>query len=180
MKRMATESQAAKNLKAKYAKKKAEEDEKWQREIEQLEQRTEEHTDLDIGDGVKIAILTRLSEKRKRLYAGLVKELKSLGTKQKIGTGVFDKDGKEIEEWTIKLNKKDEKRGEEIAYEIMAFATINPLFTADWFKENPDKFVMEDLLNNMFMYYNLQAIRWVEQAAGTKSFRTESDGAKLR
>lgn len=177
---MATESQAEKDLKAKYAKQKTEEDEKWQREIEQLEQRIEEHTDLDIGSGVKIAIFTRLNEKRKRLYARLVKELKSLGTKQKTGTGIFDKDGTEIEEWTIVLSESDEKRGEEIAYEIMAFTTINPLFTVDWFKENPDKFAMEDLLNNIFMYYNLQAIRWVEQAAGTKSFRTKPSGSKLR
>jgi len=177
---MASKSQAEAKLVAKYKDKTTEEDLKWQREIEQLEQRTEEHTDLDIGDGVKIAIYTRLSEKRKRLYAGLVKELKSLGTKTKVGTGVYDEDGREIEEWTIKLNESDENRGEEIAYEIMAFTTINPVFTVEWFKENPDKFVMEELLNNIFMFYNLQAMRWVEQAVSTKSFRTKSDRSKLR
>lgn len=177
---MASETQAEKELKAKYAKQKTEEDEKWQREIEQLEQRVEEHTDLDIGGGVKIAIFTRLNEKRKRQYARRVKELKSLGTKKKVKTGVLDEDGIENEEWSIVLNEKDEKRGEEIAYEIIAFTTINPLFTVGWFKENPDKFAMEDLLNNIFMYYNLQAIRWVEQAAGTKSFRTKSSRSELR
>jgi len=105
---MASKSQAEAKLVAKYKDKTTEEDLKWQREIEQLERRTKEHTDLDIGDGVKIAIFTRLSEKRKRLYAGLVKELKSLGTKTKVGTGVYDEDGREIEEWTIKLNESDE------------------------------------------------------------------------
>lgn len=158
----------------------AEEKEKWQREIKQLEQRVEEHTDLDIGNGVKIAIYTRLNEKRKKVYAELVKELKSLGTIVKVGTGVLDAVGKEIEEEKTVLSETDEKRAEEIAYEIMAFATINPLFTVDWFKENPDKFAMEDLLNNIFMYYNLQAIRWVEQAVNTKSFLGKSSGTKLR
>ena len=175
-----TKEEREKKLIEKFDKLNAEDQTKWQREIEQLEQRTEEHTDLDIGDGIKIAIYTRLSEKRKRLYAGLVKELKSLGTKTKVGTGIYGEDGREIEEWTIKLNESDENRGEEIAYEIMAFTTINPVFTVEWFKENPDKFVMEELLNNIFMFYNLQAMRWVEQAVSTKSFRTKSDRSKLR
>jgi len=175
-----TKEEQEQKLIKKFDKLDAEDKNKWQHEIEQLEQRVEEHFDLDIGNGVKIAIYTRLSEKRKRLYASLVKELKALGAKKKIGTGIFDKDNVEIEEWTIVLNKSDEKRGEEIAYEIMAFTTINPVFTVDWFKKNPDKFAMEDLLNNIFMYYNLQAIQWVEQAVGTKSFRTKSGGTKLR
>lgn len=167
-------------LEQNFIKRERDNNEKWLREIEQLEQRVEEDTDLDIGNGIKIAIYTRLNEKRKKRYARLVKELRGLGTKKKIKTGILDEDGAEIEEWSIVLNEKDEKRGEEIAYEVIAFTTINPLFTVDWFKENPDKFAMEDLLNNIFMYYNLQAIRWIEQAAGTKSFRTKSSGTKLR
>lgn len=155
-------------------------DTKWQHEIEQLEQRTEEHTDLDIGSDIKIAIFTRLNEKRKKRYAKLIKELQSLGTKKKVGTGVFDEKGEEIGEWKKILTKSDETRAEDIAYEIMAFVTINPIFTVDWFKENPDKFAMEDLFNNIYLYYNLQAIRWVEQAASTKSFLAKSGGTKLR
>lgn len=172
--------EAIKELKAKRDAAIQAKDAKWQREIEQLEQRIEEHTDLDIGGGVKIAIYTRLSEKRKKQYAKLIKELQSSGTKKKVGTGVFDEKGKEIEEWKKILTKNDEIRAENIAYEIMAFTTINPMFTLDWFKDNPDKFAMEDLFNNIYLYYNLQAIKWVEQAASTKTFLAKSGGTKLR
>lgn len=156
------------------------EKEKWQREIEQLEQRTIEYTDLDIGSDVKIAIYARLNERRKKQYVGLVKELKLLGVKKEVGIGIFKEDGTEIKEWRLILNESDEKRAEEIAYEIMAFATVNPLFTAEWFRDNQDKFAMEDLLNNIYLYYNLQAIKWIERAENTKSFRTKSSRAKLR
>ena len=158
----------------------AEEKDKWQREIELLEQRTEEQTDLDIGGGTKITIFAHLNEKRKKIYAGLIKELQSLGTKKKVGTGLFDKDGVEIEEWKMVLSESNEKRAEEIAYEMMAFATVNPLFTVDWFKKNQDKFAMEDFLNNIFLYYNLQAAQWIDQVKNIKSFRAKPSGAKLR
>lgn len=172
--------EAIKELKAKRDAAIQAKDAKWQREIEQLEQRIEEHTDLDIGSGVKIAIYTRLSEKRKKQYAKLIKELQSSGTKKKVGTGVFDEKGNEIGEWKKILTKSDEIRAEEIAYEVMAFVTVNPIFTVDWFKENPDKFAMEDIFNNIYLYYNLQAIRWIEQAANTKSFRGKPSRTKLR
>ncbi|MBC8521363.1 MAG: hypothetical protein H8D26_05170 [Methanomicrobia archaeon] len=172
--------EAIKELKAKRDAAIQVQDEKWQREIEQLEQRVEEHTDLDIGNGVKIAIYTRLNEKRKKHYVRLIKELQSLGTRKEVDTGEFDEKGMEIKKWKIVLSESDEKRGEEIGYEIIEFATLNPMFTVTWFKDNPDKFALEDLLNNIVMYYNLQAIRWTEQAVGTKSFRTKPGGTKLR
>lgn len=158
----------------------AEEKDKWQREIKLLEQRTEEQTDLDIGGGTKITIFAHLNEKRKKVYANLIKELQSLGTKKKVGTGLFNEDGVEIEEWKTVLSKDNEKRAEEIAYEMMAFATVNPLFTVDWFKENQDKFAMEDILNNILLYYNLQAVQWIDRVKNIKSFRTEPGGTKLR
>ena len=175
-----TKEEQERKLIEKFDKLNVEEKGKWQHEIEQLEQRIEEHTDLDIGSGVKIAIYTRLSDKRKKRYVKLIKELQSSGTKQKVGTGIFDEKGEEIKEWKKILTESDETRATEIAYKIMAFITINPLFTVEWFKANPGKFAMEDLFNNIHLYYNLQTIKWVEQAASTKSFLAKSGGAKLR
>lgn len=164
------EEQEAKLIK-KYEKLNTEDKDKWTQEIELLEQSVKRHAELDIGEGVKVAILKNLNEENKRLFVTLIKELRSLGKKEKLGTRIFNEDGTEQKEWGIILSDTDEKRGEDIAYEVIELVTINPLFTKKWFKNNPDKFNAEALFNNIFLYYNLQSIQWLKRVGDIKSFR---------
>jgi len=108
----------------------ADQDEKWQHEIEMLERRVKSNfIDIDLGDGDSIAIRACLSEEETRKLAKLNQERLKHDPEQE----------------EAKLN--------EIGYEILELITVNPRFTKQYFQDNRDKYGTEDLLKAFFGYY---------------------------
>lgn len=155
---MASESQAEKELKAKYAKQKTEQDEKWQREIELLETRVlTNFKDIPIDDnGGTIAIKASLSDTDMGAIAKLDQKRSKLGTKD--------------EEGNLTLTEKETDEANEIAWDILGRIIANPIMTKEWFKSNRDKYSTEDMTAVTLGYYSKIAER-VRRASEIKQFR---------
>lgn len=94
---------------------------KWLREIAMLERRVESlYEEVDLGNGDKIAVRTALSEEESAEYAELEKKKRT--------------EGITVEEVS------------EISYRQLELMTMNPLLTAGWFRQNKDKWPVNDAL----------------------------------
>lgn len=94
---------------------------KWQNEIAMLERRvTDLYEDVDLGNGDKIAVRTALSEEEIEEYNNLEKKKSQID--------------------------RDDPEQNEIAYRQLEILTANPLLTARWFRENRDKWPVNDTL----------------------------------
>jgi hypothetical protein len=130
---------------------------RWQREIATLERRVrEESEDVDLGNGDLIAVRTCLSNAESQKIAALEEERASLSP------------------------ESDSVRLDEIAYEILEIMTANPLLTAAWFRENPDKFAVSDMVRLTIGFYRARVAMKSRGVRNAASFRREPAGPELR
>ena len=143
----------------------AEEEDKWQREIELLERRTETNIeDVELEKGGTIATYSSLSQEGRIKISVLFDKLKELG---------------EPNGW----GKKEFEESDNIIYEVFEIMTPNPYFTKEWFKKNPKRFSQNDIERLIFRARAVQLKKEIQEQKrirGVKSFRTEPSGAKLR
>lgn len=120
----------------------------WDQELAMLERRVKEEIALvDLGNGDTIAIRAGLSEAE-------AKRIQALST---------ERDGLSPE--------ADAQRLEDIAYEIVAIVTANPMITAEWLRENQDKIAVSDMLTISLSWYSEQAQRAKDAVIRARSFR---------
>lgn len=157
---MASESQAEAELKAKYANQKAEQDAKWQHEIELLETRVQTNfKDISIDDnGGTIAIKASLSDGDIGKITKLDQKRSKLGTRD--------------EEGNLILTDEEIDEANEIAWEVLGVITANPVMTKEWFTRNRDKYSTEDMMNVTVGYYDGMAER-MRRVSEVKEFRNK-------
>jgi hypothetical protein len=123
-------------------------DQKWQKEIAMLERRVkEEASEIDLGNGDKLAIRSCLSDA----------EMERFGKLQ----ATIEKKGKESTEAT---------------YQMLELVTANPYFTVDWFRQNRDRYATADMAALLFGWYEDRIKRQrknLEQVKSAISFREE-------
>ncbi|MBU7015533.1 MAG: hypothetical protein HXS43_11975 [Theionarchaea archaeon] len=124
--------------------------EKWQREREKLEQRTKEYIDISLDSGAinkgenTISILKRLPEDLEELFADFMKKWRDSSQDPNI-------------------SKTEKEKLNDEFYEWLAVLCQNPLLTADYFRNNKDKFSSEDMVMIIFSYYSSMAKRVSEK-----------------
>lgn len=157
--------EAIKELKEKRDKVISAQDEKWQREIELLERRTETNIeDVELEKGGTIATYSSLSQEGRLKIADLFDKLKKMG---------------DPEEW----GNKELIQSDNIMYEVFEIMTPNPHFTKEWFKNNPRGFSQNDIERLILRARAVQLKKEVQEQGrirGIKSFRTKPSGDKLR
>jgi len=122
---------------------------RWRREIATLERRVEtECVDVDLGNGDTIAVRACLSNAESRRIADLERERSTLS------------DG-------------DRDRADEIAFEILGILTANPLLTAGWFRQNPDRYAVSDMVAITLGGYEARIVRQGRRVQEAHSFRRE-------
>lgn len=140
-------------------------DEKWQREIELLERRTETNIeDVELEKGGTIATYSSLSQEGRLKIADLFDGLKKMG----------DPEG-----W----GNKELIQSDNIMYEVFEIMTPNPYFTKEWFKNNPKGFSQNDIERLILRARAVQLKKEVQEQVRirkVKSFRAKPNGAKLR
>ena len=121
---------------------------KWQNEIAMLERRVHDcHEDVDLGNGDRIAVRTALSEE----------EMLEMGA---------------IEERLMGLEKGDPERSD-LTYRQLELMTANPYLTADWFKENKDKWPVNDALVVLIGFSEKTMLKRLNRVKDLEKFRTE-------
>jgi len=133
----------------------ANEQARWDAEIVTLERRTRtEIEEIDLGNGDTIAVWACLSAEENKLLSYLQK------AQAEIAGGKNPND----------LPEEDAEGLDEVQREIIELVTVNPVITAEWLRENPDKFATQDVLVASIGYYSRMGER-VERAARARSFR---------
>jgi len=133
----------------------AKEQARWDHEIAMLEKRTKtEIEEIDLGNGDTIAVWACLS----------AEEVELLNYLQKSQTEILK--GKN----PMDATPEESQALDQIQREIIELVTVNPYITAEWLKDNPDKFATQDVLVASIGYYARMGER-VERAARTRSFR---------
>lgn len=157
---MASESQAEAELRDKYANRKAEQDAKWQQEIELLETRVQTNfKDIPIdNNGGMIAIKASLSDSNIGKITKLDQKRSKLGTRD--------------EDDNLILTDKEIDVANEIAWEVLGTITANPVMTKEWFARNRDKYSTEDMMNVTVGYYDGMAER-MRRVSEVKEFRNK-------
>ena len=160
---MASESEAEADIKNKYANLKAEQDAKWQCEIELLETRVQTNfKDIQIDDnGGTIAIKASLSDSDMGEITKLDLKRSKLGTKDEKGN--------------LTLTENEIDISNEIAWEILGMVTANPLMTKKWFANNRDKYSTEDMVTVTLGYYGSMTER-MRRVSEIQQFRDEPTG----
>lgn len=173
--------EAIKNLKKKRDAAITAQDSKWQKEIELLETRVKTNfKDILIDDkGGTIAIKASLNDIDSEKIAALDDKRQKIGTKKKVGTGILNEKGVEIQVLKVILTKEDKEKISELTYEILEKVTANPLLTKQYFRDKRDKYSTEDMLIVTLGYYDKMAKR-VRRISSIKEFRTKPSGSKLR
>lgn len=138
-------------------------DEKWQTEIELLENRVQTNfTDISIDDqGGTIAIKASLSDADAGTIAKLDRERQKLGNRDK--------------EDNLILTEKEEDKANSLMYESLALVTANPFMTASFFANNRDKYSTEDMMKVILGFYGSMADR-AKKVKNLKSFRKQPAG----
>ena len=157
---MASESDAEAELKANYKAKKTAQDEKWQHEIELLESHiTSNIKDIPIdNNGGTIAIRASPNDTDMDKIAKLEQKRSKLGTK--------DDEGNKI------LTDEEIDKANEIAWEVLATVTANPLMTVEWFANNRDKYSTEDMMMVTLGFYEDMETR-MQRVSEVKQFRNK-------
>jgi len=145
-----------------YEKVLAEDDAKWDKEIELLEKRAEETIEeVPLEKGGSIAIYSTISAERSERLIPIQAEIRKMGPPSK-----WDADE------TLKATQ--------LAYAELEEITPNPRLTVEWFEKNKTKFTLNDLETLLLRAVDIQkdaeAKRLKEmskRAEGIKSFRTE-------
>lgn len=123
------------------------ENNRWANEIAMLERRVNTlYEDVDLGNGDKIAVRTALSEE----------EMNELG---------------ELEQH-LSADCSPEEKGE-IAYRQLELLTANPYLTADWFRENRDKWPTIDGLSIILGYAENKIRQQRDRVEKIRKFRNE-------
>ena len=139
------------------------EEDRWAKEIETLQKRTRSQVEeIDLGDGDTLAVWARLSEAETRMLAQLQRMQKEI-------TGGRDASALTLEE-SEALN--------EIQYQILELITVNPRITADYLRENPERYTTQDLVAVSLEYY-LRIGERIRGIAEARSFRPEQRRAEL-
>lgn len=126
---------------------------KWLNEIAMLERRVKTlYEDVDLGNGDKIAVRTALSEEE-------MQELNALEMRREL---IKKEDA---------LEHSDELS--DIAYRQLELLTANPMLTADWFRENRDKWPVADALSVTLAFTENTIIKRTKQVKNLQSFRGE-------
>lgn len=141
----------------------SEESDRWEREINLLQQRTRSQVEeIELGGGGSIAVWANLSEAETRLLGQLQRMQKEIVG----GRNPMD------------LSPEEEEALNEVQYQILELVTVNPTITADWLRENPEKYGTQDLVTASIGYY-LRIAERARRAAETRSFRPEQGRTEL-
>lgn len=160
-----TKEEQEKKLIEEFDKLNAEEKDKWQREIDLLERRTETNIeDVELEKGGAIATYSSLAQEGRIKISDLFDKLKGLG---------------EPENW----GKKEFVESDDIIYEVFEIMTPNPHFTKEWFKNNPKRFSQNDIERLIFRARAVQLKKEIQEQKRIRdvtSFRAKPGGTKLR
>lgn len=125
----------------------SEQDTRWLNEIAMLERRVETlYEEVDLGNGDRIAVRTALSDM----------EMEELTELEKILTSE---------------SSAEEKN--EVAYRQLELLTANPFLTADWFRENRDKWPVADGLAIIMGFAENKLRAQQERVEKIRKFRNE-------
>lgn len=121
---------------------------RWQNEIAMLERRVHDcYEDVDLGNGDKIAVRTALSEE----------EMQEMGA--------------------LELRKAELEKGNpemsDITYRQLELMTANPYLTAEWFRENKDKWPVDVALQVLAAFLENQISKRINRVKDIQSFRAE-------
>ena len=121
---------------------------KWSNEIAMLERRVNTlYEDIDLGNGDKIAVRTALSQEETEEYNALDHRKMSIG--------------------------RDDPEQNEIAYRQLEILTANPYLTADWFRENRDKWPVIDTLRIVAGFVEQMQAAAQDRVKSLQKFRQE-------
>ena len=139
------------------------EQERFAAEIAMLERRIlDEHVELELSGGDVLLLRTCLSETESGKLGELYKK------------------------WFSPLKNPDKNAiasRKNVAYEIIALTTANPIITVAWLKKNPDRFSTDDAANMILSWAEKRQVRENERAVrlvDAISFRPKPAGAELR
>ena len=123
---------------------------KWEHEIAMLERRVKEETaKVDLGNGDKLEIRSCLSDA----------EMEEFGRLQ-----------------TLVQTKGKGKDNSEASYKMLEMTTANPLLTAEWFKQNRDKYATADMAAVLIGFYEDRVKRQkagIDRVKSAADFRTD-------
>jgi hypothetical protein len=121
---------------------------RWEREIQGLQSRTEieEIEEIDLGDDVKIAVRTNLTQAEAEL----------------------------LDDYNAAMQKAQKEGNIELAhqysYKLYAMITANPLITEQWCQENKDKYNVMDMATLIAKFTEVSAER-TKRIVKAQSFR---------
>lgn len=121
---------------------------RWEKEIQGLQSRTEieETEEIDLGDGVKIAVRTNLTQAEAEL----------------------------LDDYNAAMQKAQKEGSPEQArkysYKLYAMITANPLITEEWCENNKDKYSILDMATIIAKFTEVSSER-TKRIVKAQSFR---------
>jgi len=160
----------------------------WEDEIELLERRTTEWTEVTLDEErkQKLKIIKRLPADIADEFQEFMTSWKQTGI-EKLLLDLEEKKGtlteKEYEEEKEILKEKLKEKQRELEEELcewLSVICVNPHLTKEWFIQNKDKYSAEDVLIIIFGWYEGlasrvgQRVQEIEERAKIRKFREES------